>query len=291
MQLTLPERLQFNIGPMSFDQVMEKLYPPVRGPYLYRRGPGISGLGCNPGETKDNGDGTQSICGSDGSSWSTYSGAAGTTGNVPNPSDAAPPAQYVAPPPASFQQCQPWDTSCVQGDVAGSVGFQQAEGVAAADQDYGTCMANGNGDAVCRARWPVGYSGDVPFNNLTPDEQAGAMQTPAQASAQYLSNAAATDAQVRAELLKAGQTPAAITQALGPVPNLKPNQSVPPTTPLTPMSTGMQNTGQVLQAQTAGASGTSTSAFQPATGLSSNTLLIVAAAGLGLFLLMKGGAR
>ena len=44
-QLILPRRLQFNVGPMSFDQVMKKLYPPVRGPYLYRRGSGVSGLG------------------------------------------------------------------------------------------------------------------------------------------------------------------------------------------------------------------------------------------------------
>ena len=172
------------------------------------------------------------------------------------------------------EACQPWDTPCVERNVSQQLGYQVQVGEASANQDYAQCLANGTDAGTCRARWPVGYSGNVPILNLTPEQAAGAMMTPAQQEAALAASNAAAMANLQNLALQSGT----------PLP--KPNQSVPPTTPLTTMSTGIQNTGQVLQAQANLSAPPTLDAVTASAAGSSKTLLIVAAVGVGLFLLM-----
>ena len=94
--------------------------------------------------------------------------------------------------------CQPWDTACVEANVQQQVGYQQAVGQVEAENDYDSCISNNTDAATCRARWPVGYSGEVPANNLTAAQLQGAMQSPTQAGSAYLSIAQGQDAALKA---------------------------------------------------------------------------------------------
>ena len=170
-------------------------------------GLGRFGLGCNPGETRDLAGGGQEVCGGDGASWSPYT--------APPPTPVAPPVVYVAPPAPVYHQCDPRDPACVLGNQETGVAYQQSIGVQQADTDYERCIANGTDAGTCRARWPVGYSGEVPANTLSPTQVSYAMLTPDQASATYSAANAAQLAQLRLDLQKAGQSPAAIAQATG----------------------------------------------------------------------------
>lgn len=289
MQLRLPERMKFQLTPgqMEFDALMNRLYNvrQFRAPYFPKSPYGLSGLGCNPGETKNNPGGGQSICNDDGSTWSPY-----TAPVVTPPQYEAVPATPVQP---VNEACQPWDSACVARNTEAQTGYQVAEGEALEPTYYNQCLANGTDQATCAARWPAGYSGNVPFTNLTPAQQTGAMQTPAQAAAAIAaSNAAAAANLVTAQAAALAQQQQAQQQS---APVVKPNQSVPPTTPLTPMSTGFQNTGQVISGQllnyqTPDLTSTLMAPSTPTTttAASSNTLLIVAAVGIGLLLLMGG---
>ncbi len=237
---------------------MRKLYGQPRGPYLYRPAVRLSGLGDNVvGQVSP--DGLYSWNGRD---WSPV-GASAT------------PVVYNAPAAPTLMPVGAWpDAAVVLRNQDLEASYQQAIGVQQADTDYERCIANGTDAGTCRARWPVEYSGEVPYLNLTPTQQAGAMMTTDQVAAQVGANAVATQQAIAADFVRAGLQPP-------PALNLKPNQSVPPTTPLLPMKTGIQNTGAVLQAQQN--SGT-TVVDTPAP--SSNTLLIVAAVGLGLYLVI-----
>lgn len=93
-------------------------------------------------------------------------------GRVWQPVNAAPAAPTFTPVVQPTNEvCQPWDTPCVMRNVARQTGYQIAEGQNSASQLYGNCLAGGTDAATCRARWPVGYAGDVPFMNLPRDQQ------------------------------------------------------------------------------------------------------------------------
>jgi hypothetical protein len=175
--------------------ILRRAVRPRMQNYQRRRGLGLPplrtcrGFGAVyvPGQTTPNQVGDTSPDGSsvwDGSHW------VSSTPAIPAPV-FAPPVQPVN------KVCQPWDSACVEGNVAQQVGYQVQVGQAQADYDFQQCLANGTDAGTCRARWPVGYSGDVPILNLTPAQAAGAMQTPAQAAAALQ----ASDAAAAASLL------------------------------------------------------------------------------------------
>jgi hypothetical protein len=84
--------------------------------------------------------------------------------------------------------CDPMDVACVEKNAAASVAYQQQQQEQSAGSFRDQCLANGTDPAVCDARWPSGYAGDVPFLNLTPQQQADQMATPTQAAYQMLTN-------------------------------------------------------------------------------------------------------
>jgi hypothetical protein len=176
----------------------------------YRRArgawPGMGG--CNPGETKDLPGGGQQMCNDDGLTWSSYT--------APAAAAALPPVVYNAPSVPTYANCDPTDVACVQRNQAAGTGYSQAVGVQQADADFEQCMLNGNGNAVCRARWPVGYSGDVPFNNLSPAQQVGTMATPAAVQTAALAQQVSAAATEQAALIKAQ----AVANAAGPQPQI-----------------------------------------------------------------------
>lgn len=265
---------QVSPGIMSMDTLLQKLYPPERGPYMFRRGPGVSGLGCNPGETRNVSGGGQEVCGDDGKSWSAVAAATLPAPTGPYSSDQAnrdfqlqqqqsggadltpiynPPTGYTPGGPGE-PNCTisagglTWvDNACVAAQSARSIANQDAVAKATDAFNLQRCLDNNTDPAVCASRYP----GVTPSGNLGPGGQP-----------------------------------------LGPAPvdtpPAKPNQSVPPTTPLVPMTTGFQKTGQVVAQQLGQGAANPPASNPPATG-SGDTLLIVAAVGVGLFLLMKGG--
>ena len=272
-QLLLPQRMGFQVSPgiMSMDSLLQKLYPPERGPYLFRRGPGVSGLGCNPGETRDVAGGGQMICGDDGKSWSPY------TAPPPPPVVSGtpvynPPTGYTPGGGPSEPNCTisagglTWvDNACVAAQSQRSDANQEAIAAAQSASELQQCLDNaalnagkpGGDPSVCYSRYP----------GVTPSGNVG--QPPVGSPP---------------------PAPPAYTPPSNPTPPsgyVKPNQSVPPTTPLVPMNTGFQNTGQVVASQL-GQGAANPPASNPASG-SGDTLLIVAAVGVGLYLLMKGG--
>ena len=272
-QLILPQRLQFQMGPMSFDQVIAKLYPRVRGPYFFDRGNGVSGLGdCTP--TSCSGPYSDPTFNYD--YWLNQT----STPDQEQPgqqtqtiSQAAIQAVQQQSQPlmsyndllamAHLQNCDPRDSACVANNVAKQAAVEQY-------------WVNSN------MRVPVGTR--VDFSALTPS-QVNEFYNPTNPNTG--GNVVDTTGIMTVSSGGSASTPPVSVPSQPQ--SSKPNQSVPPTTPLTPMNTGIQKTGQVLQAQQnagqqqpAGGSGGDGSA----TGPLSNTLLIVAAVGVGLFLLM-----
>ncbi len=228
MQLLLPSKVSFQVTPsdVNFDSLVRKMYQPKRT-LMYPQSPyarGVSGFGA----------------------------------------------------------CDPMDVACVEAQEALSAARQQQQQEQSASSNRDQCIANGTDPAVCDARWPSGYAGNVPFLNLTPDQQAAQMATPLQAAAQVLATP-----NVAQELHDFSLNPAALLPSNVPVLDqyttpagvvvrtssastpygyspassspanpAKPNQSVPPTTPLIPMQTGFQNTAAaILQQQAAGQAG------------------------------------
>jgi hypothetical protein len=197
--------------------------------------------------------------------------------NLQNTGQGPPPAPYTPPSQPVNKVCQPWDTACVEGNVTQQVAYQQAVGQAQAVSNLDQCLANGTTPAVCNARWPAGYSGEVPFTNLTPAQQAGAMQTPAQAAAatQTIFN------QQAADLLKIGAAAPGGLPVAAPIPQTG--------SPITSTSGSGVPAGSAAEG-----SPTFTSTLQ--TGTSSGFSLSsipwwgwAAAAGVGFLALNKGG--
>lgn len=214
--------------------------------------------------------------------------------------------------------CDSRDIACVQRNVAASVAYQTQNLDQQAASNFDRCIANGTDSGTCSARWPSGYGGETPFNNLSPDAQRWSMETPMQSAADYLANP-----NVAGELQQYGINPATLlnqAQAYsgGPTysgsarpglpmysattPAPKPNQSVPPTTPLTPMATGFQNTASAIAQQTQApyssghpSPGGGQASAAPSTGdgklfgMDQTTVLLIAGVGAALFFM--GGKR
>ncbi len=262
MQLLLPSAVNFQVTPtdVNFDSLVRKMYQPKRT-FMYSRSP----------YARD--------------------GVSGLGAFVP-------------------ELCDPMDVACVQRNVAASVANQQYIGEQRAADNYDQCVANGVDPGTCRARWPVGYSGEIPYLNLTPEQQRDQMESPVQSAVDYL-----RIPNVAQELKDFNIDPRTLvptgygtyygtsqtTTPATPLPAvaLKPNQSVPPTTPLTPMQTGFQKTSDVLTQQAAAdqfameqpaqQSGGGTVVQTKIFGMDQKTFLI--AAGIGAVILMMGGRK
>jgi len=159
---------------------------------------------------------------------------------------------YNPPPAPTMQDCGiPPDPACVLANNAAEVAYQQAIGDAQASNDRDICIANANQSDEpwrsqmidqCNQRWPQGYSGEVPIENLTPPQAANAMLTPTQEATQYDVAQAAQAAQLRAELAKANQTfipPSALPNVfVSKDPAAPPPVVNPPKPPVTPTPSG-----------------------------------------------------
>lgn len=94
---------------------------------------------------------------------------------------------FNTPPAFVPTMCDPRDSSCVVGNVGSSVAYIQSNLMAQSDYNYQVCLEQLD-SGTCRARWPVGYAGEVPYTNLSPAMQQANMATPAQAAGIYLAN-------------------------------------------------------------------------------------------------------
>lgn len=171
-QFVLPERMGFNVSPgiMRMDSMLAKLYPRVHGPYFYPPRSGVSGLGCNPGETRDVAGG-QMICGDDGKSWSSYT-------PPPPPPVFNPDVQPVYNPPPAYTPGGPgepnctvnaggltWvDNACVAAQSLRSQQYQDAIAAAQAAANLQDCLNGQTPADVCHSRYP----GVTPSGNLPP---------------------------------------------------------------------------------------------------------------------------
>ena len=290
MQLALPDRMSFHVSPtgMEFDSLMRKLYPPPKRAYFYERNGGVSGLGCNPGETKDNGDGSQSQCNSDGSTWSAYTAPSEpSSGPYTNPVfnyDYQAQQQAAGlpsgPPPAlmsyndllaqaQLANCDPKDVTCVANNVARQAAVEQY-------------WVN-NSEHV-----PVGTV--LSFSNLTPSQVNDFHSQITGQGGNVVDSSGILQASTGGGASASAPIPQTGPPSTSPAP-AKPNQSIPPTTALTPMNTGIQNTGQVLQTMVTNAAADASNLLGTVatdTGLSSSTLLLVGGAAVVLFLMMRG---
>ena len=262
---------------MTFDQVMAKLYPKVRGPYLYRRSAGIRGIGdCTPSSCPDG-----PYAGNDSANYDYWLNQTSTpdqeqAGQQTQPITTAAIEQiqqqsvplmsyYDLLAQANLQNCDPRDSACVANNVSRQAAVEQFWVSHNEKVPVGTQLSFA---PLSTAQVNDFYSATNPYSGGNVVDTSGVITS--------VSSSGASAA-----------------------PPPKPNQTVPPTTPLTPMNTGIQRTGQVLQTQAqagaqqsagagAGADSGGGVSGGSASGSGSNTLLIVAAVGVGLFLLMKG---
>lgn len=198
------------------------------------------------------------------------------TGSAPSGSPSYPGAAPVYA-PAAIPACSPLDIACVAQASAIQTQNEIDYGVKQADYNRQVCLADGNPADVCMARWPVGYSGNVPATNLTPQQAA-------------LNTNETVTAYDFTPLYQGGPVPLQF-EPNGMAQQPKPNQSVPPTTQLTTIPTlpGAPSTRQVLTSAYASGSAQPNGAPAPSqliAGIDNKTLLLGAAA-LALLMVVK----
>lgn len=111
--------------------------------------------------------------------------------------------------PALGEFCESWDTACVQRNVAASIGGQEQSIVDNQARILQHCYDDANRSSE-PFRSQLMAQCDV--NNRV---AMATVDTPQQAVQNYYAHEVATDAQVRAELARAGQTPDTIKQLYG----------------------------------------------------------------------------
>jgi hypothetical protein len=320
-QIVLPQRLQFNVGPMSFDTLMTKLYPPVFGPYRYRRSAGVRGIGDAASDflayeaqlSQAWSQGPQAISTFE-TNPSNVPASLQPTPSVPIPASGCSPTSCPAGPypgndsanydywlnqtttPDQQKAGQQTQTISQQAMQAAATGQPVAlmsyndllaqAGLQTCDPRDSTCVANNEAREAAVEQYWVNSGEHVPAGTVL----AFASLTPAQV-AQFYSPITGQGGNVvdTTGVLTVSQTGSG---TYTPSTNVKPNQSTPPTSQLTPKSTGIQKTGQVLQTiygsgATQSGTGQTDSSGSTSTSGSGSTLLIVAAVGVGLFFLME----
>jgi len=105
--------------------------------------------------------------------------------------------------------CDPMDTACVRGEVADSIRGQEQTIVDNQARILQSCIDSANRNSE---PWRTQLLAQCDVNNRA---AMSTVATPQQAVADYYAHEVATDAEVRAELTRAGQSPALIKQLYG----------------------------------------------------------------------------